>query len=173
MIVRLMFVLLLPTSGSFAQSFAVGVKGGVPLLTGPESGCCFSTTINPYTVGLVGEVRLPFRLAIEVDGLLQRVHATYTTGFFHDPLGTAGRVSGYVWDFPLLLKYYPIRSRFRPYFDAGSTVRHIGHLHGNGINYAFASSAPIIIATPVTIDSDPQKDYTLAGCGKIPLCMTP
>ena len=102
-----------------------------------------------------------FRFAIEVDGLLQRVHTTYTSGFFHSPIGTRGRVSGYAWNFPLLLKYYPTRSRFRPYFDVGSTIRHVGHLHGNGITYAFASPGPVVIPTAVTVDSVPYKDYTV------------
>lgn len=163
LIAGLVLAAFLPTSVSFSQSLSVGVKGGVPLLRGPESSaCCLSTTsINLYTVGLVGEVRLPFRFAIEADGLLQRVHTGYSVFQSRTPLGTAGRISGYAWNFPLLLKYYPIRSRFRPYFDAGATIRHVGHLHGNGINYAFDSVRPRVVPTAVTIDSDPEKDYAV------------
>jgi len=103
---------------------------------------------------------LPFQFAIEADGLLQRVHTGYSVFQSRTPLGTAGRISGYAWNFPLLLKYYPTRLRFRPYFDGGPTFRHIGHLHGNGLDYAF-DRAGRVVPTAVTIDSDPDKDYAV------------
>jgi hypothetical protein len=166
-LMRALILAQLVASLSSAQVASIGNKGGAPLIVGPESSnCCANTTINPYTFGLAGEVRLPSRFAFEADMLLQRLHTNYST-FGHPAInpdvGVIGRVSGYTWNFPLLVKYYPTHLRFRPYFEAGPTIRHVGHLHGEGISYAVAGLAPFpaIVSTPVTIDSDPDKDYSV------------
>jgi len=150
-------VALLAALPMAAQPLSVGIEGGLPLTAvsqGPGC-CCCGVDVNRYLVGLTGEVRLCRRFSFEVDGLLQRVHTDYSVFVRSALTGTEGRISGYGWEFPLLLKYSLRRSRFPPFFDAGATIRHVGRLRGAGYSYAFWYPSP----QPVQIDIDSGKPF--------------
>lgn len=112
--------LFLPLSGArlaSAQSFSFGVKAGVPLtnflITPPAS--AYTSSINRYAVGGTVEARLPWNLAIEIDGIYR--HYGYSGGPW-----TADKTSTGDWEFPILVKYRFAKGPVRPYADAGLAV---------------------------------------------------
>src|ERR1039458_1782909 len=79
---RPLLLLLLGATFAISQPFSFGVKGGVPLTdfidaAGSSSSAAgfldFATHTNRYIGGPTGEVRLPFRLGIEVDALYRHL----------------------------------------------------------------------------------------------------
>lgn len=150
-------IALLAALSVAAQRLSIGIEGGLPLTTVAQSPACWgcgAVDINRYSVGLTGEVRLYRRFSFEVEGLLQRVHTDYYVSVPHFPIWTEGRIAGYGYEFPLLLKYSMRRARLSPFVDAGATIRHVGHLHGPGDSYAYwYPQNPV----PVQIDLDPYK----------------
>ncbi len=163
-----LWVAVVAVEWAAGQRLSIGIEGGMPLTAiAQSSGCwgCGGVDINRYSAGLTGEVHLYRRFSLEVEGLLQRIHADYYVGVPHFPVYTEGRVAGYVWEFPLVLRYSVRRSMLSPFADAGSTIRHVGQMHGPGSSYAnwYAQNPE-----PVQIDFDPGKPFGVgvsAGVG--------
>src|SRR6516162_10248696 len=106
-------LLIAAASTAFAQPFSVGVKAGLPLrdffrVVNTGTFGYFSTT-NPYVVGPMAELRLPFGLGVEVDALYRHY------GFS----GIPGSVTTGAWEFPLLGKYKFKTRIIHPYVEAG------------------------------------------------------
>jgi hypothetical protein len=114
------YLLLFPLAAitANAQPFSFGVKGGIPLTQYVDASGPYQTITNPYIVGLTAEVRLPFGLSLEADGLYR--HLNYTFDFC--TLGTCeqSKTTGNDWEFPVLAKYrLPLGARLRPFADTG------------------------------------------------------
>jgi hypothetical protein len=118
---RLLMLLILPVAG-FADPLAFGLKGGVPmtdLFKVIDSGS-YSVDKQPYTIGPMFEVHLPFRISVEVDAL-------YKTFEYRKRLeGSEVATTGNSWEIPVLLKYrfgdWPVK----PYLGAGLAWRRFG-----------------------------------------------
>jgi hypothetical protein len=109
---------------AFSQLLSVGVKAGAPLTDAFSTSTDFSHGTRRYVVGGTAEVRLPFRLSIELDALYRRIGFDYSfksldLGYF------SSRTTADQWDFPLLAKYEILRGRVRPMVDAGPVLRHL------------------------------------------------
>jgi hypothetical protein len=111
-----LFLPLLGAPRASAQLFLYGVKAGVPLtkfLDTPTS--IYASSINRYAIGGTVEARLPWNLAIEIDGIYR--HYGYSAGPY-----TADKTSTGDWEFPILAKYRFARGSVRPYADAGIAI---------------------------------------------------
>lgn len=159
------FAFLLVSLPAWPQRFTAGIKGGLPLTSVTQDPACPQCLVpvyrNRYTVGGMVEVGLPWGLAVEGDVLVQRLHLQYAAFEFRTPFGVRGLISGYDWQFPLLLKYRLRPSSWvRPYVAAGATLRHLGNLTGKGTRLKF-NPPP----TPEQIDYDPEKDLGVGITG--------
>lgn len=97
---RIILVLFLSLP-SFSQSITIGVKGGIRATNDVEgSGTSES---KRYLVGPAVEVKLPFRLALEVDALYSRFGLRTSQGGFFGFTDQSQRASS--WEFPILAKY--------------------------------------------------------------------
>jgi hypothetical protein len=117
---RSLFLLLLGAAGAFAQPVGGGLKVGIPFTDFLEKAS--SGNINNfrhpkrYILGVTGELRLPFHLAIEVDALYRKMEYSGTfTGVNSIDVTTEGST----WEFPLLLKYRFGSHVARPFIDGG------------------------------------------------------
>jgi hypothetical protein len=104
-------VLLLCASFASAQSFTAGVKGG-GLLTEPAERIDQS---RRYVVGVVGEVGLGGRFAVEGNALYSRFGSAF------------GSVRAHSAEFPVLGKFYfaDRGAGLRPYASSGFSLRHL------------------------------------------------
>jgi len=111
--------LFLVAGALWAQNIGVGVRGGVPLVDAFDaaSGLLRSYRNVPknYIIGPTFEVRLPFRLGIEIDALYRKLEYE-TQGERASFRTTAGQ-----WEFPLLLKYRFTGGRAAPFIAAGGS----------------------------------------------------
>jgi hypothetical protein len=102
--------------------FGVGVKGGFPPtnLLEPGSGSTQLSRNDNYIVGPVGEMRLPFGLAIEGGALYRGTSYDVT---HNGGTGTATSVKSASWEFPYLGKFrFPI-PLIKPFVVAGGAYR--------------------------------------------------
>lgn len=115
------FLLVIGALG--AQSFSLGVKGGIPLTDAVEGSFAVRSEAKPYTVGPTVEIGLPGPFAFEVDALYRRTGYSSTNTAFGITNVTQVRANS--WEFPLLAKYYFSRGGFlaRPYLSGGYVVR--------------------------------------------------
>ena len=105
---KLFLALALFTGMCTAQPFGAGVKVGTNL-TDAISAIPSLRLPNDHNViaGAYAEVRLPFRLAVEVDALYQAdVYSAVLTG-------------GATWQFPVMAKYRLTGGPIRPYIEGG------------------------------------------------------
>ncbi len=134
MTLKPLFLLLLVASIGFAQSFRIGVEGGVPLAsafdtgisnvvpvllpTGPPS---YSSKTRRYTFGATAELDLPFHLAVKVDALYKRLGFDSAT---RGPAPTTGATTSNSLEFPLLGKYSVGKlGPLQPYVEGGVAFR--------------------------------------------------
>jgi hypothetical protein len=111
-------IFLLSASILSAQSFSVGAKGGA-LLTDPAERFDQS---RRYIVGPYFELRLPEKLALEVNALYSRFGSSLS------PAGSSfGRTRGNSWQLPVLAKYYfsDARVGVKPFASGGVSFRKI------------------------------------------------
>ena len=164
MMSRIVLAAILCSVSAWAQPVSVGVKGGLPIASvTQDSPCPFCARQNRYVAGVSVEVRLPRRLAIEADGLVRRLHATYSAFQLHTPFGISGPVSGYDWELPVLLKYKARSRKLSPFAGLGPSFRHVGTLRGTGLRTDFS-----LQNVPEAITFDPPKDLGIgiaAGAG--------
>lgn len=114
-----------------------GGRGGATISDTPASlasGFGGVNTSKAYVVGPTVGVRLPLGFAVEGDALYNRQNLNLTRigGF------TAGTHSD-SWEFPVMLKFAPGRSKVAPVFGAGVSVRHINNF-GSVPSYLFGST---------------------------------
>jgi hypothetical protein len=149
-----LIVCLLPATG-LTQPIAFGVKGGVPV--SPDSqdyplvtqNACLGNyagglvcgrndfEAKPYAVGPTVEIFLPWKLAFEVDALYRRYHQDIASGLVvprggNYSFGMRSGAEANAWLFPVLLKYTPVDRKFSPFVTAGTTLRRLGPLTGQG-----------------------------------------
>lgn len=128
---RFVFFALLACAPSFAQSFFVGVKSGVPLtdafsnatIMGVDTFTHAYTQSKNYLIGPAVELGLPFGLSAEVDALYRPLNlAVDFTGLVLGTVHTSTEFQS--WEFPILGKYHFIRTALvSPYVEAGPIFR--------------------------------------------------
>ena len=97
------------------------MRAGVPLndfvstVQSPNFG--FNSTTNRYIIGPMAELRLPFGLGVEVNGLYRHFSFRGTTPSSTGTLFTSAN-SG-AWEFPLLAKFRFPSKVIRPYVNGG------------------------------------------------------
>jgi len=143
------------SSSAFALGpFSLGVKGGVSLTDAfsDHTDTSFGTTQRTYSdardyiVGPMVELRLPFGLGIEADGLYRPL------SFASQLLSPAGASSSEriaSWEFPILAKYrfgFPL---VHPYIEAGPSFRALAsrgnYLSGKGITAGLGIEANALL----------------------------
>jgi len=119
-------------AGAFAsaQPFGAGIKLGVPATDAfkvlPVPTLAVFTGDSPrYTVGPYVELRLPARMAVEVDALYR------TYNFSSAGVGT----SASSWEFPVLVKHrFPVPV-VKPFFDAGVSFLRLSDINLASLNH--------------------------------------
>ncbi|MCW5977272.1 MAG: outer membrane beta-barrel protein [Bryobacteraceae bacterium] len=113
-------LLFVCAGAAFGQGISVGIKGGVPLTDiiegqGLGGSIPLVTQTRRYTAGPAFELRLPFRLGIEVNALYKRFEVE-----------SGGQTAtGSSWEFPVLGKYRFTSGLVRPYLEAGITFNRL------------------------------------------------
>jgi len=120
---RAFWVVLMTPLAAFADPLAFGLKGGVPLTDAfrvlrPSE---FSADKQPYTIGPMVELHLPYGVSVELDALYKPFK--YRAAFEG---GAQATTTGNSWEFPLLLKYRFVDAPVRPYVGAGLAWRRFG-----------------------------------------------
>lgn len=138
-------VLLLTAPTALPQLLSFGVKGGISATSflAAEPYASASATTNRYIAGGTVELHLPFRLAIELDGLYRHFHYS-DSGF---PTGvpefvSTEHVSSNAWELPLLLKYRFGEKPWRAYVTAGPTCDILQGLKDSYISYPTSMGLP-------------------------------
>jgi opacity protein-like surface antigen len=118
---RFLILLAFPLAAT-ADPLAFGVKGGVPmtdLFKIIDSGT-YSADRQPYTLGPMVEVHLPFRISVEFDALYKTFE--YRARLEQSEVVTTGNS----WEFPVLLKYRFYDGPVKPYIGAGLAWKRFG-----------------------------------------------
>src|SRR5689334_14073656 len=125
------FLFIFVAAGSvFAQPFGMGLKVGVPVtdafkvLPVPTPDV-FSGDSPRYTVGPYVELRLPARMAVEVDALYRS----------YDFRSRGVGASASSWEFPVLVKHRFNAGLVRPYFDAGVSFSRLTDISLASLNH--------------------------------------
>jgi hypothetical protein len=137
---KLLFPLLLIASSAFAQSFRVGVEGGIPLTNAFDTGiqtvaptvvigfptyASYKSATKRYTVGVTAELGLPFHLAIKADALYKRVGFDSfipVTPLLFGPTWNNTRANSF--EFPVMAKYRLSKlGPLQPYIEGGVSFR--------------------------------------------------
>lgn len=117
------FIYLLVVAGlAAAQPFSAGVKVGVPLtdalnIQSTPSFPDIVTQTHRYAIGPYAELRLPFKLSLEVDAL-------YRSFSFQLAPTTANNSVG-SWEFPVMAKYKLWKGPVKPYVAGGLVFSHL------------------------------------------------
>ena len=84
----------------------------------------YSAAVPRYELGLSGEFHLPYGLRFEVDGIAKR--AAFASSFGAAPGTSVYNNTGFTeWEFPGLFKKNLSLGHFRPFVEAGASLRHI------------------------------------------------
>jgi len=157
-----LFLLLLFASSGFAQSFRIGVEGGVPLTSAfntqgpgaipvvlPTGPPIYSSSTKRYTAGATAELDLPFHLAVKADLLYKRLgFGSATLG----PAGTTAATTANSFELPLLGKYSVSKlGPLQPYVEGGVAFRTL-----QGVNQIAESVCPMC-AVPLSQTSHPAE----------------
>lgn len=90
----------------------------------------FFSTHKEYIVGAMLEFGLPWRMALEVDGLYRPMNFTFAAVLPNEPLNSASPNTIVTWEFPVLAKYkFPIH-KVNPLIEVGPSFRSSGNLNG-------------------------------------------
>ena len=114
----------------FAQPVSIGLKGGVHLIDWyqvPHAGPGGEGT-NESSAGIVGpfvRLNLPFRLALQAEGL--RRSCGFTRGSGRVGYSVFAREEGSAWELPLLVVYRApfARGGWQPFVNAGPALRYV------------------------------------------------
>ena len=123
-----------PVTDMFSASNTTAF-GSSNVLSGP-----YTSAVPRYEFGLSGEIHLPYGLRFEVDGLFKRA------GFDSSSVLSGGPTlfrptSMNVWEFPGLVKKNLALGHFRPFVEAGASLRHISTI--DQYTYGAASIATL------------------------------
>jgi hypothetical protein len=130
MLVKTVLYVLVTFGCAAAQPFGAGLKIGVPAtdafkvvsLQPPD---IFTGESHRYTVGPYVELRLPAKMAIEVDALYRS----------YDFRSSGVGLSASSWEFPVLLKHRFAAGPVRPYFEAGPSFSHLSDIKLSSLNH--------------------------------------
>lgn len=117
----------------------LGLIAGVPLtgdidfLGGPSTPSTRTFDVR-FVAGLLGELELSQRLALEVNGLYRRLH-------FEDSSSVV-----VTWQIPVLAKYKFSIAKLKPFIEAGPSFRLAGNLNGTNPSH-FGITAGIGVET--------------------------
>lgn len=90
----------------------------------------FFSTHKDYIVGAMVEFGLPWRMALEIDGLYRPMNFTFAAVLPNEPLNSVSPNTIVTWEFPVLAKYrFPMR-KVKPLIEAGPSFRSSGNLNG-------------------------------------------
>jgi hypothetical protein len=119
-------------AGAFAsaQPFGAGLKVGVPATDAfkvfPVPSLAVFTAESPrYLVGPYVELRLPAKMAVEVDALYRS----------YDFRSAGVGASASSWEFPVLIKHRFFAGPVRPYFDAGVSFSRLSDINLSSLNH--------------------------------------
>jgi hypothetical protein len=126
------FLFFLVAAGfAAAQPFGAGLKIGVPATDAfrisnfPDVVSPFTAEAPRYTIGPYVEVRLPDRMAVEVDALYRS----------YDFRSGAFGASASSWEFPVLVKHrFPV-PLVKPFFDAGVSFSRLSDIKFSSLNH--------------------------------------
>lgn len=127
-IMRTLLLLLLCTIPALSQPFSFGVKAGVPLTdfvdtatsTNANGFLNYATHTNRYIIGVGAEVRLPFHLGVELDGLYRHYNFQSTQQISGITTTTTNAATtSNAFEFPLLGKFRFGTKIIHPFLDAG------------------------------------------------------
>ena len=131
MFLKTLSCILLGAGFVSGQPFGAGLKIGVPATDAykvfpfPTPGTIFSAGQPRFTVGPYVEVRLPDRMAIELDALYRN----------YDFVSPSGAVSASSWEFPILVKHKFPLPLAKPYFDAGVSFSRLSDIPGLSVDH--------------------------------------
>jgi opacity protein-like surface antigen len=116
-----------------AQPLGAGLKVGVPLTDALKVRdfptlapfAPFLASSSDYTIGPFIELRLPARLAIEVDALYRR----YDFSNAGVPSSTSS------WEFPVVVKHRLLAGPVKPYFEGGLAFSRLSDIPNVSINH--------------------------------------
>jgi hypothetical protein len=90
----------------------------------------FFSTHKEYIVGAMVEFGLPWRMALEIDGLYRPMNFTSAVVLPNDPLNSASPNTIVTWEFPVLAKYKFPMHKVKPLIEVGPSFRSSGNLNG-------------------------------------------
>lgn len=158
----LAFVLGCGLAGAaLAQPLGTGIKLGVPATDAFDvvpipTFSPFNADQRPFVFGPYLELRLPAKLAIELDAL-------YRSFSFRTQ---AGNESGGAWEFPLLLKYRTRNGLVRPYLEGGASFNRLTDIKFSAIKNRTAAGFVLgggIEFNALLIKIAPEIRYTRYG----------
>jgi len=161
---RPVLLFLMTSIPVLAQPFSAGIKAGIPLsdfLSAAGNGTFnYSAPNQPYIIGGMAEVRLPFSLGVEFDVLYR--HLSYTGSGNLVDVFTTSKTTGSNWEFPLLLKYrfhFPV---VRPYVEAGAAWDTL-----TGLQQTITEVSPVesttTASTPAELKQNTTMGFVLGG----------
>ena len=130
MIQKTLLGLFVVAGVAFSQPLGAGIKVGVPatdafkILPVPTF-AAFTGESARYTVGPYVELRLPARMAVEIEALYR------SYDFRNAGIGT----SASSWEFPVLIKHRLSSKLVRPYFDAGVSFSRLSDIKLESLNH--------------------------------------
>jgi hypothetical protein len=130
MLQKTILCILVTAAIASAQPFGAGIKIGVPATDAfkvlPVPTFAVFTGDSPrYTIGPYVELRLPARMAVEIDALYR------TYNFANAGVG----VSASSWEFPVLVKHrFPVPV-VKPFFDAGVSFLRLSDINLASLNH--------------------------------------
>lgn len=158
----LFLLLFLGAPIGFAQSFRIGLEGGLPLTSAFDTKTSnviplgiatgfpnYSSHTKRYTLGATAELDLPFHFAVKADLLYKRLgFASATLG----PAATTAATTANSWELPLLGKYSVSKlGPLQPYVEGGVAFRTL-----QGVKQIVQSVCPMC-AAPLSQSSHPAE----------------
>lgn len=141
-----LFVLTLCAS---AQSFSIGIKGGVPIVdffkTIQNGDAKYTAKDSRFVFGPTVEVHLRHSLSIEMDALYRPLGYNYAL--------SSVSAAASSWEIPLLLKQSVLAGPIRPFYSGGISFQKI-------TGWKQVTSA---ILNPAQLDNDTTVGFTFGG----------
>jgi opacity protein-like surface antigen len=142
-----LFLILLGAAAAIAQPVTFGVKVGVPLTdffsTVESKNFGFSSNTKQYIAGGTVEVRFPFGLGVELDGLYHPLSYGGASG------ASTEAVTAHSFEFPLLVKYRFPTKVVKPFIDAGVAFSTLSDLKTTVVTTLGISNAPSTTKNPM------------------------
>ena len=157
---RPLFVLLITTT-CFAQSFSIGIKGGVRA-TDDLTGFWATSESKRYLVGPMAELGLPLGFGLEVNALYRT--EGYRTAFGNFAGSFTARERANSWEFPILLKYKLPTPVVKPYVEAGIAPRTLsGYEDANSVSINLQTGQQTFSRGRMNTSWDPSVGVVVGG----------